>query len=252
MDWSNGKPIELKNGDTARATGLNNKQIYGIFFYNHAQADNTATVNVTFANDKPPAKVEVPGTTSERGLASIAFIWGGDWGEVAASIVNQPNAKVMAFICSVSLPKEGVNNKELKAGTEEKFSKLARFWAVLPSSWHNVTLKSGKTQFMVARFKEQSASVLIVNPVQDPETNIYWLGGAKGKGKVIIPTQPPKNEVSEDLQGNGRQIVWMNADSVQNSQDAWIKLQALTRRQGADGETDLGAGQPEETGARAY
>jgi hypothetical protein len=228
-NWNNGQLLTLNPGDTAVCQTLNAGQLYGLFFYNSAQNDTGANLAVVWSNSQPPVTVNVPGTTGNQGLASVVFVYGGDTTTVSVSMLqNQPGAQVQAFICSVKMPTDtsGINNWPLpEDGKTHSFSKFTRYYDVPASHWYQLQVQSNINQFIFVQFKEQSAQVVVLNSTSDPGQTVQGVGSAVNMYKVnAVPFQ----NYSYSLQGNGSQIVWINADSVQNSQTASISLQSLT------------------------
>lgn len=231
INWNDGQLITLTQGDTATCTGnLNPGQLYGLFFYNAAGHDATTTVTITGNNALPPVSVKVPGTTANQGLAAICFVNGSDTTTIAASIVGlQPGAKLQAFICSVKMPTDtkGIYNKALPMnGHPEAFKKFTRYYSVPESHWYAATLTSNVNTFVCVQFQEARALVLGVNCPADGINNIIDYYGPMARPGVTIQTTTHQTE-SWNLQGNGRQWVWMNADSIQDSESATISLQSL-------------------------
>lgn len=232
-NWNGGQRITLNAGDTATCTTLRPGQIYGIFLYNSAGNDNNVDVNVVWSNSKAPVKILVPGTTANAGLASMGFVSGSDTQTISISISSgSGNGQVEAWLGSVSMPinTSGLTNNVLQANGEQyQFNKYSRYFAVPPSKWMNLTIVSKITQFISCQFREANATVFVVN-----ETSNGLLTGqvtsigptASEPGAVtIVPTQI--QSVSNNLQGDGSQWVWMDADSVQDSSSASISLQSL-------------------------
>ncbi|MCT2587534.1 hypothetical protein [Actinophytocola gossypii] len=235
INWNSGKLITLTQGDTATIEGLNSGQVYGFFFYNAAQNDATTIVDVTWSNAHPPQQVPVYGTTANQGLASVLLMSGDDSNTVAASILQgNPGADVQAFVCSVKMPVDtsGINNQPLPAnGQPQAFRRFTRYFDVPASHWYDVTIESDVDQFIVVQFTEEMAEVIVVKSVANPKENVFPVGRVeKDKLFSIQPTEDERIQVN--LQGDGTQTVWMNADSVQNSQNATITLQSLTARDG--------------------
>ncbi len=230
INWNNGQVIVLNPGDTATCTGgLNPGQIYALFLYNSAGNDADATINVVWSNSQPPVSVTVPGTTSNEGLAALCFVSGDDTNTVAVSMGQQAaGTQVQAYIGSVKLPMDytyGMTNPELPAdGQNHPFEKFTRYHAVPESHWYSCQLQSNINQFISVQFKENFANVYIVNQLVDPANVIKYVNGCDKFVKVEGVT---KQTISWSLQGNGRQIVWLNADSTQNAQTASISLQSL-------------------------
>ncbi|MDD1017040.1 hypothetical protein [Pseudomonas rubra] len=232
-NWNGGQRITLKSGDTATCTTLSPGQLYGIFIYNSAQNDTNAKVNVVWSNSQPPCAITVPGTTANAGLSSMGFVSGTDTQTVSVSIApNSGLSQVDIWLGSVSMPTStsGLNNQPLQANGElYQFNKYTRYYAVPPSKWMSLTIVSKITQFISCQFRQSQATVFVVN-----ETSHGLLDGqvtkmgptASEKGAVDIKTSDIQS-INYNLQGDGTQYVWMDADSQQDSQSASIALQSL-------------------------
>lgn len=230
INWDNGQLITLGEGDTARAQNLNDSQLYGFFFYNAAGNDADTVVDVTWSNSQRPKSVTVPGTTQGQGLAAVLFVYGGDTTTVSAAVTQgNPGAQVQAFIGSVKMPMGGgIDNRELPAnGQPQGFNQFTRFYTVPQSHWYDVRIESDVNQFIVVQFAEAKALVMVVNRLVDPSPDVQAVGQAVNMFTIQTSTT---QSIDADMQGNGRQIVWINADSVQNSQNATITLQSLAAR----------------------
>jgi hypothetical protein len=228
-NWNDGNLITLQPGDTATCQNLNARQIYGLIFYNSAGNDAGANISVVWSNSQPPASVFVPGTTGNQGLASVLFVNGSDTTTVSAAMLqNQPGAQVQCYIASVKMPTntQGINNQQLPAdGKNHAFSKFTRYYTVPASHWYQAQLESNVNQFITIQFTEQNATVNIVNSLVDPNPQVQAVGIAKNQYSI----NAVKNQITSwSLQGNGQQIVIVNADSIQNSQNAQISLQSLS------------------------
>lgn len=233
INWNGGQRITLRAGDTATCTTLRPSQIYGIFIYNSAQHDNTAEVNVVWSNSEPPVPISVPGTTANAGLASMGFVSGTDTQTVAVSLPsNSGIAQVEVWIGSVSMPTDtsGLTNQQLPSdGKQHSFNKYHRYFAVPPSNWHALSITSTITQFISCQFRSQEATVYVVNETSNGllDGQVTSMGPtASAKGAVTIASSG-FNEIKENLQGDGTQWVWMDADSQQDSGDATISLMSL-------------------------
>ncbi|MCP3163959.1 hypothetical protein [Myxococcus qinghaiensis] len=230
--WNDGRLLTLSPGDTATCQGgLNQQQIYCVFFYNSAQNDTGAMLNVAWNNSNPPLSVTVPGTTMNLGLAAMLFVSGNDTNTLSVSMIpNQPGAQVQCFIGSVKMPMNysgGINNTPLEAdGQLHPFNAFTRYYAVPQSHWYSAQLQSNVNQFVSVQFTQQTAQVIIVNAPSDPSPTLYYAGTtAKGQVKVNFTYNQTYQWY---LQGNGEQMVWINADSIQNSLSASISLQSLS------------------------
>ncbi|MBC3436041.1 hypothetical protein HU735_11520 [Pseudomonas sp. BW16M2] len=233
INWNGGQRITLTPGDTATCTTLRPGQIYGIFIYNSAGSDNNATVNVVWSNSQAPARITVPGTTANAGLASMGFVSGTDTQTISVSLPsNSGIAQVELWLGSTSMPTNtsGLNNSQLQANGEQyPFNKYNRYYAVPPSKWMNLTIVSKITQFISCQFREAAATVFVVNETSNgllagQVTNIGPTASEQG-AVTIVATQI--QSISNNLQGDGTQWVWMDADSQQDSTSASISLQSL-------------------------
>jgi len=228
INWNGGQLITLNGGDTATCQNLNAGQLYALFFYNSAGNDTDAPVRVVWSQSSPPVAVTVPGTTANQGLAALCFVSGDDTNTVSASLTSgQPGVQVQAFIGSVKMPVDtsGISNQQLPLdGKPHSFTKFTRYYAVPKSTWYSGYIQSNINQFISVQFKENAADVYIVNCTMDPANVVKFAGNTQ----PLVRVQQIKNQqISFDLQGNGRQIVWINADSIQNSQNAVISVQQL-------------------------
>jgi len=229
INWDDGHIITLNASDTATNQKLNQQQLYGLIFYNSAQSDSDAIVNVVWSNSQPPVRITVPGTTGNKGLASVFFINGSDTTTVAASLSqNQPGVQIQAYIASVKMPTNtsGINNIALPLdGSNHNFSGFTRYYCVPQSHWYEAQIQSNINQFISIQFQEQKAVVNIVNCTSDPNVNVFAAGAAKTQYTINSDTS---QNLTWNLQGNGTQFVWVNADSIQNSASATISLQSLS------------------------
>ena len=234
IDWKDGRLITMSPGDTATcAGGLNSGQLYGLFFYNSAGADADATVDVVWSNSHAPVQVTVPGVTQKQGLASILFVSGNDTSTVSAAMRDTSGAQgtqVQSFIGSVKMPTgPGLNNQQLPTdGSTLPFQAFTRFYCVPASHWYAGTMTSNINQFIAVQFSEHHATVLVVNAMKEyttanPPPTVKAVGSASFEVSCSMRQSLPWS-----MQGSGSQMVWINADSVQNSQTANINLQSLS------------------------
>ncbi|UTM58830.1 hypothetical protein L4174_008370 [Photobacterium sp. CCB-ST2H9] len=230
--WNDGRSIALTKGDTATCEALKSGQLYAVFLYNAAGEDQDIPVNVNIGNGFPPKTVTVPGTTGNNGLAALALISGTDTQTVSISITSQQSgAKVDAWIGSVGMPTNtsGIENMQLPFNGETRsYGSRDRYYAVPESRWYQLTINSPQNQFISVQFTENQAKVFINNPVGDPGNVIVPTGTvAEGSSYEIVKPKGQPQTITYDDQGNGRQKVWMNADSQQNSSDSTIVAQYL-------------------------
>ncbi|WP_176370007.1 hypothetical protein [Paraburkholderia youngii] len=229
INWKNGQLITLDPGDTATCQTLTGGQLYGLIFYNAAANDAGANISVVWSQSQPPVTVSVPGTTANQGLASVLFVNGSDTTTVSAAMLEgQLGARVEAYIASVSMPEDttGIINKPLPAdGKNHFFEKFSRYYTVPASHWYQAQIHSNINQFISIQFAEESAVVNVVNSEADPAPRILAVGRAKNQYNTNVSQY---QTISWSLQGNGQQLVFVNADSVQDSQGTSISLQSLS------------------------
>jgi hypothetical protein len=230
IDWSDGRVITLTEGDTAELSELNSMQLYGVFLYNTANNDNAVDVTLAWSDnpDEPPVTVSVPGTTASRGPAVIRFVSGDDASYISASVTqDQRGAQVTAFICNVQLPRDGggLHNQPLPDnGRRQAFTRLTRFYCVPAARWYNTTVQADMTQFISVRFVESFAYVTVVNDIGLPPGRVEGIGEAATMFRVSSTDKP---SYESKVEGDGSQQVWVNADSVEDSQHATLSLQPL-------------------------
>ncbi len=228
-NWNDGKLITLTPGDTATCTSLNSGQLYGLIFYNSASADTSTSISVVWSNSQPPAIIQIPGTTGNQGLASVLFVNGSDTTTISAAVLqNNPGAQVQCYIASVKMPTNtaGINNQPLPSdGQAHAFNKFTRYYSVIASHWYQAQLQSNINQFTAIQFSEQYAAVSVVNQVVNPALLIQAVGMAVNQYKI---TPSEYQNVSWSLQGNGQQMVFVNASSAQDAASATISLQSLS------------------------
>lgn len=229
INWNSGQLIEMGQGDTATCAGaLNDGQIYALFFYNAAQNQASTTVNVVMNNTTQPVAVQVPGTTQNQGLAALCFVSGSDTNTIAASVTQgQPGAKVQAFLGSVKMPTNtaGISNRQLPTdGHVYSFNRFTRYYTVPQSHWYSGQISSNVNQFISVQFSETKAQVNIVNAIAGAKV-IHTIGET-AKSQVEINSVEHET-TAWNFQGDGGQIVWINADSIQDSEHASISVQSL-------------------------
>lgn len=232
INWDKGQLITMSQGDTATCNGgLNKGQLYALFFYNYAGHDANTVVTVTGANVTSPVQVTVPGTTANQGLAAMCFVSGDETNTIAAAVLNgQPGASVQAFIGSVKMPIDtsGINNVGLPLnGQMYSFNKFTRYYAVPASHWYAGILQSNINSFSAVQFTENKALVIGLNVGPNGLSNVIAYYGKLAQPNVEVQTVPGQS-YSWNLFGNGTQMVWINADSTQNSAQAQISVQSLT------------------------
>lgn len=237
INWNDGRKVDLTRGETYTCANLKQGQIYAVFLYNSANEDANIPINVNIGNAFPPATVNVPGTTENQGLAALALVSGSDTQTVSISITSQQQgSRVTAWLGSVGMPTNttGINNLELPFnGEQQHYDKLYRYYAVPRSQWYQLTINSPVTQFISTQFTENYLTVFINNPVSDPATVIVPTGNVKQGDQGIGSYQIKQAELGQPQtitykdQGNGLQRVWIDADSSQNSNNAYIAAQYL-------------------------
>ncbi|MDQ2179996.1 hypothetical protein [Marinifilum sp. D714] len=229
VNWNKGNLIELSQGDTAICAGnLNYGQLYCLFFYNAAGNDTPTPVHIVGTQGQAPVVVNVPGTTQNQGLAALCFVDGSETNTISASVLNgTPGAKIQAFIGSVKMPLDtsGINNRQIPMnGQMQSFTKFTRYYGVPESHWYSGRIQSNINQFISVQFTERKATVFVVNQLVDPTLTIGYYGNSKS----LVTIDSSNTEYKDfNLQGNGQQFVWINADSIQNSNSASIVIQSL-------------------------
>ena len=233
INWNGGQRITLQKGDTATCTTLAPGQLYAIFVYNSAQNQTTARLNVVWSLSQPPATITVPGTTANAGLASMGFVSGTDTQTISVSLPsNSGLAQVDIWLGSVSMPTDtsGLNNQQLPAdGNPYPFSKYTRYYAVPASKWYQLTIVSTITQFISCQFREAKSIVFVVNQTSNGllPGQVTTMGTTASSPGVVTIQAVTIQSISSNLQGDGSQWVWMDADSQQDSDTATIALQSL-------------------------
>lgn len=231
INWNGGQRITLYAGQTARCVSLSYGQLYGIFMYNSAQNQTTATVNVVWTNSQPPQPVTVPGTTANAGLGSVLFVSGADTQTLSISLpTNAGLAQVDIWLGSVSMPTDtsGLNNQQLPInGEPQSFDKYTRYYTAPPSSWQQLVIRSPVQQFIAVQFREANAVVYVVSEGPNGLLNgqVTGVGAAATAFKTVETSQ---QSVTSNLFGDGSQWIWMNADSQQDSDGTTISLQSLS------------------------
>lgn len=233
-NWNGGQRITLQAGQTATCTTLNPGQLYAVFMYNSTQNDTNGTVSIVWSNSQPPARVTVPGTTANAGLASLAFVSGTDTQTISVSLPSNAGiAQIDIWLGSVSMPIDttGLNNAPLPIdGNPYPFNKYTRYFAVPPSSWQQLTIVSAITQFISVQFRQAKAVVYVVNETSNGllPGQVTSMGPSATASGIVTINAVGIQSVQGTLQGDGSQWVWMNADSEQDSESATISLQSLS------------------------
>ncbi len=237
LNWDGGQRLGLQVGQTATCTTLTN-QLYAIFLYNENGADKDIRINVTGSNQTAPLSVTVPGTTAGQGLASIVLVDGGSTSSISVNVDLNAPAGVDAWIGSLSMPTNtsGLQNRSLPTdGSKQPFDKYVRYYAIPASHWYELSLNSSVNQFFSVQFTQGKITVFCVNPTQNSLTSSPYIHLFTGFNQAnfsyqAAPVEHPQH-IDYQLQGNGLQTVWMNADSAQDSNDATIALGTLQATQ---------------------
>lgn len=235
-NWDNGGLVTLTpnaGSNSYQCTNIQNAAT-ALFLYNASGNDHDIVVWVATSNQAAPKKVTVPGTTGNQGLATIVAINGTTTNTVTLTMASgQPAAtQVQAFLGSLAFPMGGgIANKPMPDnGQMQGFDKFTRYYTVPASQWYEFALQSNVNQFMCAQFGPgQSAfTVYCVNPGPNSSANVVQADdGNPVAVKFIQATSGQPQKLTGTLFGNGSQVVWINADSIQNSQSASISLMKL-------------------------
>lgn len=237
-NWDGGQLItQFQAGQTWTCTKLVQGQIYAVVLYNVDQTDTPVTVLVTGPNSAGPQPVSVPGTTSGQGLASVVLVSGNDGDTVSIAMSSSEQGTLSAVLVSAAMPidTQGINNQQLPVtGQPQPFSNNNRYFAVPASTANDVIIKSDIFQFISLEFSESTATVNIVNPSPTPSASVTAMGSVTLDGttpgaiyKVRLAPSSSPQQIQYFIFGNGQQIVWFNADSPQDAQNATISLQQL-------------------------
>lgn len=236
-NWDGGQLVTLTVNPGSNNYTCNNIQneATAIMLYNSAGTDHDTVITVTTANSAAPVKVTVPGTTGNQGLATIVLVNGSVTNSVTVNMTpDQPSdSQVQAVIVSLAFPinTSGISNNQLQAnGQKQSFTKFSRFYSVPASNWYQLDLQSNVTQFFCTQFGLGSNSVTIycLNPGPNPAASVVQADANNPVAyKIIVPADGQQQKISQSIFGNGQQVVWMNADSIQNSQNATIALTNL-------------------------
>ena len=234
INWDGGQRTFIGVGETATCTTLTS-QLYAIFLYNENGADKDITINVTGSNQTVPVRITVPGTTAGQGLASIMLVDGSQTNTISVNVDATSPEGASAWIGSLSMPTNtgGLSNQMLPSnGQPQNFSKYCRYYAVPETHWYNLTLRSGVNQYYSVQFTQGMVTVFCVNPTSaatKSSPNVHFFTGydQSNNYEYVPATSSSPQTIQYNLQGNGLQTVWMNADSMQNSDDATITLASL-------------------------
>lgn len=237
-NWNDGRLVTLTpspGNNSFRCENIQNGAT-GLFLYNSAGNDHDIVVNVFTSNMQAPKNIVVPGTTGNQGLATIVAINGATTNTVTLSMnPSAPsNTQVQAFLGSVAFPMGGggISNTQLpENGQVMKFSKFSRFYDVPASTWYSLTIQSNVTQFMCAQFGPggNAMAIYCVNPGPNPAANVVQSDDTNPVAvRLIVPASGQPQKIVSNLFGNGQQMVWINADSVQDSASASIALMKLS------------------------
>jgi hypothetical protein len=236
-NWDDGRLVTLTVNPGSNSYVCNTIQnaATALFLYNSANTDHDTLVTVVTSNQVQPVIVTVPGTTGNQGLATIVLINGSTTNSVTLSMtIGQPaDSQIQAFLGSVAFPinTAGINNIALpENGAVQNFNKFTRFYDVPASTWYQLALTSNVTQFFCTQFGQGGGVVNIycLNPGPNPVASVVQADAANPVPyKLILPTSGVPQKIVTSIFGNGLQMVWINADSVNNSQSATIALQKL-------------------------
>ncbi|WP_448092750.1 hypothetical protein [Pseudomonas lini] len=93
----------------------------------------------------------------------------------------------------------------------------------------NLTITSTISQFLSCQFREAQATVFVVNETSNGllSGQVTTIGPTAGEVGAVKITYSQIQSISNNLQGDGTQWVWIDADSQQDSQSATISLQSL-------------------------
>ncbi|WNG42855.1 hypothetical protein F0U60_01155 [Archangium minus] len=237
-NWDDGRLVTVTPNPSSNSFVCNNIQNSAtcLFLYNSANTDHDIVVTVKTSNSAAPVHVTVPGTTSQKGLATLVLINGMVTNAVTLSMgSDQPaDSQVQAFLGSVAFPinTSGIKNLQLpENGSVQNFTQFTRFYDVPGSTWYQLTLTSSVYQFYCAQFGPGGSALTIycLNPGPYAEAQVVQADNNNPVPYKFMrpPSGQPQQKIVQSIFGNAQQWVWINADSITNSQSATIALQGL-------------------------
>jgi hypothetical protein len=234
-NWDDGRLVSLtpvSPQNSYLCTNIQNAAT-AMFLYNASGNDHDILVNVKTSNMVAPATVRVPGTTGNQGLATIVAINGTTTTDASLTMnPGQPSGTIVqAFLASLAFPMGGsIPNQQLPDnGALQRFGKFCRFYNALASTWYSLTLQSNVYQFMCAQFGpgQNAMTIYCLNPGPNAASNVVQADPQNPVKVQFITPDPstPQQQIVRSIFGNGgQQLVWINADSIQDSQNATVAL----------------------------
>lgn len=226
--WDDGRLITLEPGDIANCHNLNKGQLYGLIFYNSAVNDVGANLSVIWNHSEPPVSIAVPGTDLKKGLTSVLLVNGTDTDMISVVMLkNKLSARVQCYIVSTNMPlnNTGIINQCLPSdGKNYPFEDFTRYYYVPKSNFYKVHLQSNINKFTAIQFSKQAAVINIVKSFANFDINVQAVGVARNQ--YIINATASKNKYW-DIDGNNKELVWVNIDRIKSSQNASICMQSL-------------------------
>ena len=237
-NWDSGALVTLtpNPGSNSYTCSTIQNAATALFLYNASQNDHDITVTVLTNNASAPVNVTVPGVTGGQGLATIVLINGNITSTVTLTMGQGQVAstQVQAFIGSLAFPisyNPPMSNNSLPTdGTVASFKAFSRFYNVPASTWYALNLTSTIQQFFCAQFGpgQNALTIYCMNPGPNPQANVVQATPTNPVPYTFMPASAGKTQqINTSVFGNGQQLVWINADSVQNSQNATISMMKL-------------------------
>lgn len=233
IPWDDGRKVTIDNTQTLHCGALQNENIYAVFLYNESKSDMPVKVRINIGGNYDRKYITLPGSNDNQGLAGIAIVRGADTATVSVSLDSDSDkAYVTAWLGSVEMPLNttGINNDKLPAnGKPHPYGTCTRYYKAPKMGTFVYKVRSEQVQFISTVITNSCVTVLINNPIQDPEVNIVATGDAKKDiDYSIFYKRHRPQEIQKEIQTTGgKQYIWMNADNSDSSQHASISLQQI-------------------------
>lgn len=237
QNWNGGNRLTISQSNGAQAVNAIVNPINVAFLYNSTNAAQPVPVDMV-GNNQYFTQITLPETTANLGSAALLTFSGPNNGGSANltatvdSTAVSPTATCETWLGSQSLPTNtsGLNNFGLPAdGKQYAFNKYSRAYFVPAAQRYLLTVQSGISAFYFAVFN--SAGQVFVYVLNAPDASYkpivqQFPGDTYALNNTTV-TALTTGSVQIPLFGSNQQWVAMNADSVADSTNATIQLQAI-------------------------